>query len=548
MAEKQISAYLERAGRHFRSGRATEHTYRGDLAELIRELAPEVEITNEPSNVTDCGNPDYVITQNKIPVGFIEAKDVGKDLNDKRYREQFDRYRKALDNLIITDYVRFRFFQRGEKVHEIRIAEVDQKRLEPLPRNFERFGNLIKDFCGFVSQSVKSPRTLAEMMAAKARLLENILENALTSDENNKENTDLRQQYESFKEILIHDLTPRGFADIYAQTLAYGMFAARLHDTNSDTFGRKEAAELIPKSNPFLRKLFDHVAGIDIDERLITTVDNLADVFRSADLEELLKNFGKSTQTQDPVIHFYETFLAEYNPGLRKSRGVWYTPEPVVNFIVRGVDEILQTEFNLPKGFADTGKTKIRVRLRGSPGTREEEVHKVQILDPAAGTGTFLATVVKHIYDQNFQTVQGTWNRYVDDHLIPRLNGFEILMAPYSMAHLKLNMLLKETGYKPTRNERLNIYLTNSLEEHDPYTGTIFSTWLSDGSQRSQPDQARYPRHVRDRQSALRRQQFQQKRLDRRFGRRLQKKLGRKKRSTAFRRLRQVHPLRRAFH
>ena len=481
-----VSNYLEKVNKHFKSGHATEHTYRGDFAELIKTLVPNIHITNEPSNVTDCGNPDYVITRNKIPIGFIEAKGLGKDLNSKQYTEQFGRYRKALDNLIITDYVWFQFFQNGNLVHEIRIADFDGKNVKPLPENFAQFSNLVCDFCEFIAQTIKSPKTLAQMMAAKARLLENILENAITTDEETEENSALKQQYETFKNILIHDLNPQGFADIYAQTLAYGMFAARLHDKTLDTFSRQEAAELIPKSNPFLRKLFNHVAGVDIDERIVTTVDNLADVFRATNVEELLNNFGKPAQTQDPIIHFYETFLAEYDPRLRKARGVWYTPEPVVNFIVRGVDEILKTEFHIKDGLADTGKTKITIQT-DKPDRRkksgyveiEKEIHKVQILDPATGTGTFLAEVVKFIYAKKFKGMQGAWSGYVEDHLIPRLNGFELLMASYSMAHLKLDMLLTETGYKSKKNPRFNIFLTNSLEEHHPDTGTLFSSWLS---------------------------------------------------------------------
>ena len=153
--------------------------------------------------------------------------------------------------------------------------------------------------------------------------------------------------------------------------------------------------------------------------------------------------------------------------------------EPVVNFIVRSVDDILKTEFDLPQGLADTSKTKIKVPIQGSKKMQEKEVHKVQILDPATGTGTFLAEVVKYIYSKKFKAMQGAWSGYVDEHLIPRLNGFELLMASYSMAHLKLDMLLRDTGYKATKNQRFNIYLTNSLEEHHPDTGTLFSNWLS---------------------------------------------------------------------
>jgi len=483
-----ISDYLTTLNKRYKTGISSEHTYRGDLENLIKELNPQVEITNEPSHVTDCGNPDFVITKGKIPIGYIEAKDIDKDLNAKQYKEQFTRYKEALDNLIITNYTWFQFFQNGKLQHEIRIAEIDENKIKPLPENFAEFENLIQNFCTYIGQTIKSSKKLAKMMASKARLLQNILTQAITSDEETQENTQLKEQYESFKKILIHDLKPKDFADIYAQTLAYGMFAARLHDPTLDDFSRQEAAELIPKSNPFLRKLFQYIAGYDIDERIKSIVDNLADVFRATDVDALLHNFGKSTQTQDPIIHFYETFLAEYDPKLRKARGVWYTPEPVVNFIVRAVDDILKTEFNFSQRLADTSKIKIKVetdivdKRKNEYKKEEKEVHKVQILDPAAGTGTFLAEVVRNIYNQYFQNMQGAWSEYVDEHLIPRLNGFELLMASYTMAHLKLDMLLSETGYKPKRENRFHIYLTNSLEEYHPDTGTLFASWLSNES------------------------------------------------------------------
>ncbi len=481
-----VEQYLEKVNTKFKSGFSGEHAYRSDFEVLLRGLVSGVEITNEPLNVTDCGNPDYVITKGKIPIGYIEAKDVGKDLNGKQYKEQFTRYKKALDNLIITDYVWFQFFQNGELVHEIRIGEIENNTVKPIIENFLQFENLIKNFCSYIGQTIKSSKKLAEMMAAKARLLQNILERAITSDEETQENTSLKVQYDTFKSILIHDLKPKGFADIYAQTLAYGMFAARLNDPTLDDFSRQEAAELIPKTNPFLRKLFGYIAGPEIDNRIKSTVDNLAEVFRATDVKAILHNFGKATQTHDPLMHFYETFLALYDPKLRKKKGVYYTPEPVVNFIVRTVDDILKSEFDLPKGLADTSKIKVKVPTqskdkRTTAGYKkvDQEVHKVQILDPATGTGTFLAEVVKHIYNSSFNALQGAWSGYVEEHLIPRLHGFELLMASYSIAHLKLDMLLTETGYKSQKDNRFNIYLTNSLEEHHPDTGTLFSHWLS---------------------------------------------------------------------
>ncbi|MGI8640291.1 MAG: type ISP restriction/modification enzyme [Pyrinomonadaceae bacterium] len=476
--------YLENINKRFITGISREHSYRGDLQTLIESLANGVLVTNEPARIK-CGAPDFIITKKDIPVGYIEAKDIGKDLHGKEFKEQFDRYRKSLNNLIITDYLDFHLYIDGKFVTSIKIAKIENGKIKPLPQNFEQFTTLIKDFCSYIGQTITNSKKLAEMMAGKARILAQVINEALKSDDETNANSTLKEQMQAFQDVLIHDITPKEFADIYAQTIAYGMFAARLHDPHLPSFSRQEAAELIPKSNPFLRKLFQHIAGFDLDDRIKWIVDALADIFRATDVKALLKNFGKATQATDPIIHFYETFLAEYDPKLRKTRGVWYTPEPVVNFIVRAVDDILKTEFNLPQGLADTTKTKITLDTqtrdeRTSSGYKqiEKEVHKVQILDPATGTGTFLAEVVKQIY-RKFEGQQGIWSNYVENHLIPRLNGFELLMASYTMAHLKLDMLFSETGYKPTTEQRLKIYLTNSLEEHHPDTGTLFAGWLS---------------------------------------------------------------------
>jgi predicted helicase len=474
-----LEQYIDEINKRYKLGNATEHTFRGDLQQLIESLVPTIRATNEPRRQS-CGAPDYILTKKDIPVGFIEAKDIGdKDLEGAKKtgnKEQFDRYKASLNNLIFTDYLDFHLYRDGQFVTKIAIAELTDKGIKPLTANFARFENLIKDFCTHIGQTIKSSKRLAEMMAGKARLLSEVIEKALTSDETHNEDSTLKEQMRGFKQILIHDITPKGFADVYAQTIAYGMFAARSHDPSLATFSRQEAYELIPKSNPFLKKLFGYIAGLDVDDRIKWIVDDLVNIFLACNVEEILKNYGKSTKMEDPIIHFYETFLSEYDPKLRKARGVWYTPAPVVNFIVRAVDDILKTEFDLPQGLADNSKIKIKVDVQGKK--IKKEVHKVQILDPATGTGTFLAEVIKHIH-KRFEGQQGIWSNYVETHLLPRLNGFELLMASYAMAHLKLDLLLTETGYKPTKDQRFRVYLTNSLDEYHPDTGTLFASWLS---------------------------------------------------------------------
>lgn len=474
-----LHQYIDNINARYKLGNATEHTFRGDLQNLIESLVPTIRATNEPKR-QKCGAPDYILTLKDIPVGFIEAKDIGDvDLEGNKKngnKEQFDRYKSSLNNIIFTDYLNFYLYRDGQLIMNIAIGEITPKGIKPLTENFERFETFIKDFCSNIGQTIKSSKNLAEMMAGKARLLSEVIEKALNSDEDNHENSTLQDQMTAFKHILIHDITPKGFADVYAQTITYGMFAARLHDPTLPTFSRQEAFELIPKSNPFLKKLFGYIAGLELDERIKWIVDDLVQIFLACNVEQMLKDYGKATKTEDPIIHFYEDFLSEYDPKLRKARGVWYTPQPIVNFIVRAVDDILKTEFDLPQGLADTSKTKIKVNTQGKQV--EQEVHRVQILDPATGTGTFLAEVIKQIH-KKFQGQQGIWSNYVDNHLLPRLNGFELLMASYAMAHLKLDLLLKETGYTTITNQRFRVYLTNSLEESHPDTGTLFASWLS---------------------------------------------------------------------
>ncbi|MGJ0316583.1 N-6 DNA methylase [Aliarcobacter cryaerophilus] len=486
---QKLHNYIENINRLFTTGNAREHSYRGDLQDLLNKIIDDKDIvvTNEPARIVNVGAPDYSITKKDIPIGYIEAKDINKPLNSKDYTEQFDRYKNALDNLIITDYMDFWFYKSGELTNKIKIAKIEDDKIVAVEENFLLFINNIKSFTTQISQTITSPSKLAKMMAGKARLLQNVIERAIISEDESDANNSLREQLEVFKATLIHDITPESFADIYAQTIAYGMFAARLHDETMDTFSRQEAVFLIPKSNPFLRGLFNYVSGAECDDRIIWIIDSLAEIFLATDVKKLLDGFSQKSGMNDPIIHFYETFLSEYNPALRKSRGVWYTPQAVVNFIVRACDEVLKVEFDLSDGLSDETKIKIKVddinsgyTKSGQKIKKELEVHKVQILDPATGTGTFLAETIKFIKKDFWG---GSWSSYVEEHLIPRLNGFELLMASYAMAHLKLDLLLLETGYKPSKEQkRFNIFLTNSLEEHHEQSGNLFASYLANES------------------------------------------------------------------
>ena len=481
---KVVDEFIKKVIATSKSGVATEHSYRPALAALFNGLAKGVEALNEPKRVA-CGAPDFIIRRGDITVGHVEAKDLKVGLRGMKdaNKKQQERYKSALTNLIYTNCLDWDFYHNGELVASVKIAHLDDA-ISPIDNKFADLENLLRDFVAQSPHSITSPRVLAGMMAGKASLIKDVLKNALIAD--GKKLTALTEQYGAFQEHLIHDISAEDFADIYAETIAYGMFAARLHDSSSTTFSRQEALALLPKSNPFLRSLFGYIAGVDLDDRISWIIDDMADVFQAVDVSKIMAGFGRLTGQNDPFLHFYETFLAAYNPAKRKARGVWYTPEPVVQFIVRAVDEVLQKELGLADGLADTSKVSIdwdtgQKDKKGKAIKTKKSVHRLQILDPATGTGTFLAEVIKQIAPTVKDVSPSLWSRYVERDLIPRLHGFEILMASYAMCHMKLDMILTEMGYKPTGNPpRLSVYLTNSLEEGDAANQTLpFAQWLT---------------------------------------------------------------------
>lgn len=481
MVEKYLGAVIQK----YKTGKTTEHSFRGDLQDFVERTVIGVQAINEPRR-QKCGAPDYIIQKKNIPIGYIEAKDIDKSLDTIDKTEQLDRYKASLDNLILTNYLEFWFYKNGEHVDTIKVAELSSGKIKTYDKEYQRLINAIRNFCDYQGQTIKSPKQLANLMAQKAVMIRDVIINALELDSESS----LVSQRNAFKQILLHDLTNHTFADMYAQTIAYGLFVARLNDTTLEDFSRQEARELISKNNPFLRQLFDYISGANLDDSLVWIVDDLVEIFRAVDLNKLLRNYGRTTQMSDPFLHFYETFLESYDKVNKEKRGVYYTPQPVVRFIVSAVDRILKNEFKLSHGLADDStikhtrtlyyeSKKVRGKVVDMPVTTEEDIYKVQILDPATGTGTFLAETIRKIYSY-FVNQQGIWSQYVDKALIPRLNGFEIMMTPYVMCHLKLDLLLQDTGYKTTsQTNRFNVYLTNALEKDETTKYPLFD-WLSE--------------------------------------------------------------------
>jgi predicted helicase len=472
-----VDTYIAAVRQLLKGGIATEHSYRPAFKNLIEGLGQGVTATNDPKRI-ECGAPDFIVTKGPLPLGYIETKDVGRHLGKEEKSEQMQRYLSSLSNLILTDYVHFRWYVQGQLRLSGSLGAVEKKGAMHLSKGgADEVTALLTAFLETLTPTVSSPKDLAARMASIARLIRTTIEKTFAYESTTGS---LHQQMESFREVLLHNLTDAQFADMYAQTICYGLFAARANANSKKPFARESAAYDLPKTNPFLRKMFGHIAGPELDDRIVWVVDDLAALLNRADMKVVLAHFGKHAKKEDPVLHFYETFLQEYDPALRERLGVYFTPEPVVEYMVQSVDDILRTTFALPQGLADSSEVDVLVSS-GKKKKQKRTFHRVVVLDPATGTGTFLHSVISHIHGTITKKNKGMWSGYVSRHLLPRLFGFEILMAPYAVAHMKLGLQLARTGYDFSADERLRVYLTNTLEEaHELTKLPLFAQWIAD--------------------------------------------------------------------
>ncbi|MDE3067699.1 MAG: N-6 DNA methylase [Verrucomicrobiota bacterium] len=479
--------YLRRLQQALKRGDATEHTHRPALKALLEGLDDRITATNEPKR-SDCGAPDYVVShkRDQLTLGHVEAKDLGADLNDVERGEQLRRYLGASpgENLLLTDYLEFRWFVNGRKRESFRLARLDAGgHLTPVSAGeLERAEHWLRAFLSQRPVDLASAEALADRLAKQTHPIRDVITGAFQTGAASQQ---LRDWRDAFAATLLPELAPHAdakkeaaavneFADMFAQTLAYGLFSARAA-SGSAKFTREKAQKLIPRTNPFLRTFFEQITGGMLDdEPFAGFVEDLIQTLDHADMGRILEDFGKRGRRRDPVVHFYETFLKAYDPKLRELRGVYYTPEPVVNYIVQSIDRLLKDRFNIKAGLADHSK----ITVKRKQGEREiaGETHRVLILDPATGTATFLYTVLDFIRSQfKKRRNAGQWGSYVHEHLLPRLFGFELLMAPYAVAHFKLGLALaamdeeplfrQQWSYEPQAGERVNIFLTNTLED-----------------------------------------------------------------------------------
>ena len=493
---QDVDDFINKVIRESLSGVTTEHSFRGFFKPLF-ESVDNIEAINEPTR-SEHGAPDYVFlnkNNREIIRGYAEMKDLNKNLDEIEKTDQIDRY-KGYENIILTNNLDWRFFRNGEKYFEIKIGEYNakEKKITGIYKaNYERLADEINAFFELTPERIRSGARLAEIMGGKARRIRDQVDAIINNNVDSKivkRDEDIEAIYQMMRQLLVSDLKRDAFADMYAQTLVYGLFVARYNDSTPEDFTRIEARELVPATNPFLREFFNHIAGPNFNKGLSYIVDELCDIFAVSDIKDIVHKHLRitencDTEAKDPIIHFYEDFLAAYDSELRKKMGAYYTPIPVVRYIILMVDKVLKEDFGISDGISSNEKVKYTHRVdqyfdsaRGrAKHERTEEIPRVQILDPAVGTATFLNEIVKYIYENKFKKNAGAWPSYVNDNILPRLNGFELMMTPYTIAHLKLGMTLSELGAK-NLNDRLRIFLTNTLTEGEEKELPLFAFGL----------------------------------------------------------------------
>ena len=429
-----------------RRGDAREESYYKALATLMGSFAQSInraktEVTIQPKR-TEAGNPDFRIWDGRQHIiGYIEAKSPDEEnLDSVEGTEQLKRYLKAFANVILTNFFEFRLYREGRLVEKVQIGRpfiARQLKTIPPVENEDKFFDLLDKFFTFSLPRTYTPKTLAQALACRTHYLREQILLELSGS-----NGDLNGFYEAFQQHLIAGLTKEDFADMYAQTITYGLFAASTRC--KEEFNRKLAFDNIPRTIGILREVFRFVSLEEPGDELVWIIDDIADMLAVADVKRILHKYFIEGKGKDPIVHFYETFLVQYDPKEREQRGVYYTPQEVVSYIVGSLNIILKEHFDKTDGLA-TGS--------------------ITVLDPGAGTLTFLAEAAK-VAIQEFvdKYGQGGKSEIIKNHILKNYYAFELMMAPYAIGHLKMGFLLEEFGYTLAQDDRFKLYLTNTLD------------------------------------------------------------------------------------
>lgn len=452
----------------------TEHTGRAALEALLRAFAAEAAphratVQHEPKRQADKGAPDFKVTRQGMILGYVETKGVGAPLDKVLKSEQIKRYKELSDNILLTDYLHFIWIGKGGIQRETLCYATDLE--NPSYRLREdrvaAVAKLLRAFFSEAPEGIGSSQQLALALAARSRLLRDYLGEELVRQEREHREARLYGLYQVFRDQVFHELSLKEFADAFAQMLAYGLFLAKLNAAAGEVT-LHNARQHVPGSFRLIRELVDFLGVLDqneyrevrwVVEEVLSIVNGLNLPAIREDLsfrhrKAISRNVRAADEEEhrlferDPFIYFYEHYLKAYDPEMREGRGVYYTPPPVVNFIIRAVDDILKATFGIHDGLADNGK--------------------VTLLDFACGTGTFLLEVFERIFDNIGGPESGKADKVVREHILTHLFGFEYLIAPYTIAHLKLSQYLLDRGHPLHDHERLQVFLTNTLEPIEP--------------------------------------------------------------------------------
>jgi len=446
-----IKSYLKKLTETSTRGDAREESYYPVLKSLLDEYCSsigkkKVHITMLPKK-TEAGNPDFRVWDGKQHItGYIEAKDPAiENLDRIEETEQLKRYLHTFPNVILTNFFEFRLYRNGVRTDKVLVGRpyvVHKLKTTPPVEKEPEFLQLLEKFFSFSFPKVYDAKNLAIELAKRTRFLKDEVITQELKEEENIGKGFIRGFYKAFRDYLISSLTEDEFSDLYAQTITYGLFAARTRSENG--FNRKLAYDNIPQTVGILRDVFQFVSLGSLPQQMEWIIDDISEILSVTDVSKILHQFFHEGKGKDPIVHFYETFLAEYDPKTREMRGVYYTPEPVVSYIVRSLHSILKEQFKRPNGFAD--KT-------------------VTVLDPAAGTLTFLAETAKLAVDAFVSKYgEGGKENFIKEHILKNFYAFELMMAPYAVGHLKMSFLLEELGYRLQSDDRVKLYLTNTLE------------------------------------------------------------------------------------
>lgn len=445
--------YFKEVSREFRRGETTELTFRTYLRMLIETIQPKLKLSEENRKIIKVGKPDFTCFKGSIKIGYIETKDISKDLDKELKSEQLAKYSTgAIPNIILTNYTRFILYRNKEVRFDIPLFDVDDLKSGKSnikEENIIKFGQLLDTFLAYEQPTIKSAKELAFELSKRTKLLRTFAEEQLKEDLQKSESehkSSIFDFYKVFKE-LIKDAEIDECVDAYAQTLTYGLFLSKIGSDNK--LERRTALIYIPSSIKIIKKIFSNITGDELPQNLSWIIDEIIEILNAADINKILSEFVfEGKYYKDPFIHFYQDFLNEYDPKKRKKLGVYYTPEPVVSFITNSINDVLKNEFGKASGFADSS---------------------VESLDFATGTGTFLAnSFVLSLQEIRKAELTGIMKEKIKSHLLRDFYGFEILVSPYVIAHLKLSTLLKKEGYEMKGDERVQVYLTNTLDPRKP--------------------------------------------------------------------------------